>query len=110
MDLGKTIKNAGITVCKCSAQEVGSFDRTAIAGLVILILSFALGIITRNSAYITDQPVRVLPLCDTYISWLCIPTAYVTVPLGPLGLLVVNLTSSLSTIVLFVLGVVLVRK
>jgi hypothetical protein len=32
------------------------------------------------------------------------------VALGPLGLLVVNLTSALSTILLFVIGVVLVRK
>ena len=94
-------------------ENFGNFDRTAMIGLALLIASFLLGALTRNSAYITNESLRRLPFCDSYITWLCIPTAYVSIPLGVFDratFLVINITSFLSSIILFVLGVVLVRK
>ena len=86
------------------------FDRTAAVGLFLLLVSFSLGLLTRNSAYITNESTMRFPACDSYLSWLCIPTKYVAIPLGPFGSLVLNLTSFISTAVLFVMGIVLVRN
>jgi uncharacterized membrane-anchored protein YitT (DUF2179 family) len=86
------------------------FDKTAIIGLILLITSFVMGALLRNSAYITDGSLRRFPACDTYIRGFCIPTAYFSIPLGMFGWLVINVTSFLVSAVLFVLGVVLVRK
>jgi len=88
-----------------------AFDRTALIGLALLATSFFMGALLRNSAYITNDPsTRFLAACDTYVRGLCIPTAYFSVPLGPIGLLVINMTSALVSATFFVLGVVLVRK
>jgi len=87
------------------------FDRTALIGLALLVTSFFMGALLRNSAYITNDPsARFLAACDTYVKGLCIPTAYFSIPLGPIGLLVINITSALVSATFFVLGVVLVRK
>lgn len=94
-----------------SLRKTLTFDRTAVVGLVLLVASFFMGALLRNSAYITNDPRRgLLASCDTYIRGLCIPTAYFSIPLGPLGLLVINITSALVSATFFVLGVLLVRK
>lgn len=85
------------------------FDRTAAIGLLLLIISFTMGALLRKSATITTQYLR-QATCDTYVRGLCIPTAYFSMPLGGFGWLVINLTSFLVSVALFVLGVVLVRK
>ena len=73
--------------------------------------SFFMGALLRNSAFITNDPrARFLAVCDTYMKGLCIPTAYFSIPLGPFGLLVINVTSAMVSAIFFVLGVVLVRK
>lgn len=88
-----------------------SFDRTAIIGLILLLASFVMGALLRNSAYITNDPRgRFLSACDTYVKGLCIPTAYFSIPLGLPGLLVINVTSFSVSAVFFVLGVLLVRR
>lgn len=110
VDWKKSIKKSGIAVGKVLAKQIGKFDRTAIIGLILLIAAFTLGLITRNSAYITNQSLRRLPSCDSYITWLCIPTVYIPIPLGVFGWLVINVTSALLTVVLFIFGVLLLRK
>jgi hypothetical protein len=91
-------------------EGIGGFDKTAALGLFLLLVSFSLGLLTRNSAYITNEATARFPSCDSYINWLCIPTKYIAIPLGSLGSLVINLTSFLSTAILFILGIVLVRN
>jgi len=94
-----------------SIRKTFTFNRTAFVGLVLLVASFLMGALLRNSAYITNDPrVRFLTACDTYLRGLCIPTAYFSIPLGPLGMFVINITSFLVSAAFFVLGVVLVRK
>jgi len=96
---------------KRSIRSALNLDRTALVGLVLLVTSFFIGALLRNSAYITNDPrARFLATCDTYVKGLCIPTGYFSIPLGPLGLLVINLTSTLVSATFFILGVVLVRK
>jgi len=96
---------------KESAKRALTFDRTAFVGLALLVASFFMGALLRDSAYITNDPrARFLTTCDTYLRGLCIPTAYFSIPLGQVGLLVINVTSALVSATLFVLGVVLVRK
>jgi hypothetical protein len=95
---------------KTFANGIAGFDRTAAIGLLLLLISFSFGLLTRNSAYITNEATTRFPACDSYISWLCIPTKYVAISLGPLGSLVLNLTSFLSTATLFILGILLVRN
>lgn len=87
-----------------------NFDRTAIIGLILLITSFTLGAILRKSINITNGAIRRLATRDTYINWLCIPAAYFSIPIGQFGWLVVNLTFLLVSVILFILGVMLVRK
>ena len=96
---------------KKSLQRSLTFDRTAVVGLVLLVASFFMGALLRNSAYITNDPRRrFLTACDTYLRGFCIPTAYFSFPMGPFGLLVINITSALVSATFFVLGVLLVRK
>jgi hypothetical protein len=104
MGFTKSIKNV-IT------NGVSGFDRTAAVGLVLLVISLCLGVITRNSAYLTNTHTRFY-VCDSYISWLCIPTLYISIPIVFSGgySLVLNLTSFLSTAILFILGIVFVRN
>jgi len=95
-----------------SIKKALTFDRTAAVGLALLMTSSVMGALLRNSAQIASDPIaRVFhTTCDTYVKGLCIPTAYFSVPLGPLGSLVVNMTSFTVSALFFVLGVVLVRK
>lgn len=96
---------------KESLRESLRFDRTSIIGLAFLLASFFMGALLRNSAYITNDPGgRLLTACDTYLRGFCIPTAYFSFPLGPLGLLVINITSTLVSATFFILGVLFVRK
>jgi len=88
-----------------------AFDKTAIVGLVLLVASSVMGALLRNAAYITnDGTRRYLAVCDTYLRGLCIPTTYLSIPLGLVGSLVINVTSFLVSATFFVLGVLLVRK
>jgi hypothetical protein len=91
-------------------KKAVNFDRTAIIGLILLLTSFVMGALLRNSAYITDTSTRRFPTCDTYIRGFCIPTENFSIPLGAFGWLVINITSFLVSAILFILGVVLVRK
>jgi hypothetical protein len=94
-----------------SIRRLFVFDRTAVVGLILLVVSFTMGALLRNSAYITDEFTRRLrTTCDTYLRELCIPTLYFSIPMGPVGSLVINATSFTVSVVLFVLGVLLVRK
>lgn len=111
MDFGKSARGGRTTLRRHLEKMVGKFDRTAMIGLVLLLCSFLVGIVTRNSAFITNETLAAanFPACDSFISWLCIPTAYLIIPLG-FASLVINLTSFLSTAVLVILGIILVRK
>ena len=95
-----------------SVRRSLTFNRTNIIGLVLLLTSSFMGALLRNSAQIISDPrVRLFRgACDTYVKGLCVPTAYISLPFGPLGLLVVNVTSFLVSAAFFVLGVVLIRK
>ena len=87
------------------------FGRKAILGLLLLICSFFMGALLRNSAELTTaQNSRGFNSCDTRISWLCIPTYYFSIPIGASLWLVLNTTSLLSSIILFTSGVILVRE
>lgn len=92
--------------------EDKKFSKKAIIGLLLLICSFCLGVLLRNSAQVTDEPhIRGFSGdCDTYITWLCIPTYYFSIPLDGSIYLVVNATSFLSSLVLFIAGVILLRE
>ena len=81
-------------------------------GLLLLLCSFFLGALLRNSAQISSSPSPrgFSGACDTYISWLCIPTYYFTIHIGASIWLVLNATSLLSSTILFVSGVILVRE
>lgn len=107
-NLKKSSKKTGIGYR--IAKKIESLDKKAIVGLILLIASYIMGIILRNSAYITNTSIRRLATCDTYISWLCVPTVYFSIPLGALGWLVINLTSFLVSVTLFILGVLLLRS
>ena len=93
-------------------KKAPTFNRTNIVGLVLLLASSFMGALLRNSAQITNDPInRVFrTTCDTYVRGLCIPTAYFSIPFGPLGALVVNITSFAVSTGFFVLGVLLIRK
>lgn len=97
---------------KKSVRKALTFDRTAAVGLGLLMTSSIMGALLRNAAQITNGPIgRVFhTTCDTYVKGLCIPTTYFSIPIGPLGSLVINVTSFLVTALFFVLGVVLVRR
>ena len=103
------IKNAGIFLGKSLGKRVGKFDRKSIIGLVLLLSPYVVGVLTRQSASISDQIPRRFPACDSFIHGLCIPTMYVPIPLG-VGYLVINLTSFLLSATLFITGFLLVKK
>ena len=88
------------------------FGRKAIIGVLLLLCSFFMGALLRNSAQITSvQNARGLGwVCDTRISWLCIPTYEFSIPIGASLWLMLNATSLLSSAILFVSGVVLLRE
>jgi hypothetical protein len=87
------------------------FGKRAIIGLLLLLCSFFMGALLRNSAELTNTlNSRGFNICDTRISWLCIPTYYLPIPLEPSLWLVLNATSLLSSAILFVSGVVLLRE
>ena len=100
------------TDLKKSIKKTLTFNRTNAVGLTLLLASSFMGALLRNSAQITNDPLsRVFrTTCDTYVRGLCIPTAYFSVPFGPLGSLVVNITSFAVGAMFFVLGVLLIRK
>lgn len=87
-----------------------NFDRTAMVGLILLLTSFVMGALLRNSAYITNTSTRRFSTCDTYIRGFCIPTENFPIPIGEFGWLVINITSFSVSAILFVLGIILVRK
>ncbi len=80
--------------------------------MLLLICSFFMGALLRNSAEITNvQNSRAFSnICDTRITWLCIPTYYISIPIGASLWLVLNTTSMLSSAILFASGVILVRE
>lgn len=90
-------------------KKIPKFDRKSILGLVLLLSPYVIGVITRQSASISDQIPKRFPACDTYIHGFCIPTVYIPIPLG-IGYLILNLTSFLLSATLFLIGFFLVRK
>jgi hypothetical protein len=90
-------------------KKIPKLDRKSILGLVLLLSPYVIGVITRQSASISDQIPKRFPACDTYIHGFCIPTAYIPIPLG-IGYLILNLTSFSLSATLFLIGFFLVRK
>lgn len=84
-------------------------DRKAIIGLVLLVSAFLMGAILNKPTHLTDRT-GYFPVCDDSISYLCIPTAYITISLGFLGNFIINVTSAAVSATLFILGVILVRE
>ena len=109
--IGST-RNLKTASWKGSVKKALSFNRTNSMGLVLLLASSFMGALLRNSAQITNDPVsRVFrTACDTYVRGLCIPTTYLSLPFGPLGALVINVTSFVVSATFFILGVLLIRK
>jgi hypothetical protein len=103
------IKSAGILLGKSLADKVGKFDRKSILGLILLLSPYVVGVITRQSASISNQIPKRFPACDSFIHGLCIPTMYIPIPLG-VGFLVINLTSFFLSASLFIAGFLLVKK
>jgi hypothetical protein len=103
------IKDAGISLVKNLIVKIGKFDRKSIIGLILLLSPYAVGVLTRQSASISDQIPKRFPACDSFIHGLCIPTMYIPVPLG-VGFLVINLTSFLLSASLFITGFFIVKK
>jgi hypothetical protein len=100
------------TDLKRSIRKALTFSRTSIVGLVLLASSSVMGALLRNSAAVIGGSTGRFfhNTCDTYLKGICIPTTYLSIPLGPIGSLVINATSFLVSVSFFVLGVVLVRK
>lgn len=84
-------------------------DRKAMIGMALLVAAFLMGAILNKPTHLTDRT-GYFPQCDDSISYLCIPTAYVTISLGFLGNFIINVTSAAVSAGLFVLGVILVRE
>src|SRR5579872_1985300 len=103
------IKDAGIFLVRNVTRKIGKFDRKSIIGLILLLSPYVVGVLTRQSASISDQVPKRFPACDSFIHGLCIPTMYIPVPLG-VGFLVINLTSFLLSASLFVTGFFIVKK
>ncbi|MDE1770813.1 MAG: hypothetical protein KGI28_09745 [Thaumarchaeota archaeon] len=91
-------------------KKIGKIDHKAIIGLVFLLSPYVVGVLTRQSASITNQLPKRFPTCDSFIHGFCIPTMYVPIPLGGVGFLVLNLTSVLLSASLFITGFIIVRK
>jgi hypothetical protein len=94
-----------------SIRQTPAFDRTAVAGLALLGASSVPGAVLRNAAYITNYAgARAHAVSHTYVTGLRTPTAYLSIPLGQIGSLVINSISFLVSVSLFILGGVFVRK
>ena len=90
-------------------KKIGKIDRKSIIGLVLLLSPYVIGVITRQSASLTNQIPKRFPTCDSFIHGLCIPTVYVPIPVG-VGFLVINLTSISLSASLFITGFFLVKR
>lgn len=86
------------------------FSKKAVIGVLLLVCSFLVGALLRNSAQITNSRRGFGGTCDTRITWLCIPTYYFSIPIGTSLWLELNTTSLLSSAIFFVVGIVLVRE
>jgi hypothetical protein len=104
--------NIGIHKHSMEEEKHNKFDKKAVLGLILLLGSFVLGAVLRNSAQISDieHPRGFTGDCDTYLKWLCIPTYFFSINLSGGLWLVLNLTSLISSGVLFIAGVILVRQ
>jgi len=103
------IKSARIFLCKNLEKKIRNFDKKSFIGLILLLSPYAVGVITRQSASISNQLPKKFPACDSFIHGLCIPTMYIPIPLG-VGFLMINLTSFLLSATLFLAGFFLVKK
>ncbi|GEM_PF-518741 len=103
------LRSLGSIICRLVSKKMGRFDRRSIAGFFLLLSPYAVGVITRQSASLSNQIPRRFPACDTFIHGLCIPTAYLPIPVG-IGYLVLNLTSFMLSASLFLAGFFLVKK
>ena len=115
MQVARLINNRGMKGIVKKGKEKAKprkFGKKAIIGVLLLMCSFFMGALLRNSAEITStQNSRAFSnVCDTRISWLCIPTFYISIPIEASLWLVLNATSLLSSIILFVSGVILLRE
>ncbi len=88
------------------------WNKKAILGLALLLVSFLMGAVLKSSAQIatSPHPRGFSGACDTYLTWLCIPTYYFTIQIDASDWLVVNATSFLTSLVLFILGIKFVRE
>ncbi|MDE1830413.1 MAG: hypothetical protein KGI25_08830 [Thaumarchaeota archaeon] len=100
-----TPKNTFLSLIK----KIINIDKRSILGLILLLSPYVIGVITRQSASISDTIPRRFPTCDSFIHGFCIPTLYVPIPLG-VGYLVLNLTSFLLSATLFLVGFFLVKR
>jgi len=102
----------GTAVKKDKREKGRKWTKKSIIGLILLLISFLMGALLKNSAQITSgtHPRGFSGYCDTYITWLCVPTYYLAVPLATSLWLVVNTTSFLVSLILFIAGVILVRQ
>ena len=103
------IKDGKVFFGKNLSDKIGKFDKKSILGLVLLLSPYVVGVLTRQSASISDQLPKRFPACDSFIHGFCIPTMYIPIPLG-VGYLVINLTSFLLSASLFLTGFFLVKK
>jgi len=77
------------------------FGRRAVAGLVIGVSSVS-GTLLRDAATMASRAIQQSrAACGTYLTGLCMPIAFLSVPLGPVGSLVINSTSFLISASLF---------
>lgn len=95
---------------KSGGNKGRRFDKQSIIGLILLIISFSMGALLRNSTYLVNGERIRLVTCDDYIASVCIPTAYLSITLPMLGDFIINVTSFSISLVLFVAGVILVRR
>ncbi|HJW20698.1 MAG TPA: hypothetical protein VJ571_09115 [Candidatus Nitrosotalea sp.] len=90
-------------------KKILKTDRKSIIGLVLLLSPYVVGVLTRQSASVTDTLQKRFPTCDSFIHGLCIPTVYVPIHLW-IGYLVINMTSFLLSASLFIIGFFLVKR
>ncbi len=78
----------------------------------MLSISFLLGALLKNSAQVTSSatPRGYTGYCDTYVKWLCVPTYFFSIHLAAKLWLVIDLTSLITSAVLFVFGVLFIRE
>ncbi len=87
-------------------------DKRAMLGLALLLVSFCMGALLRNTAQFVNGHRFYEAACDDYITGVCIPTAYIQFPIPflPGTILDLNVTSFAASASLFVIGVILVRE